>query len=120
MLRTEEGGKSGKGGGLCAEASGVGLEGAAIAECGEECGTLQKRVSEPVRWVLPCGQLEEDVEKPWLDDPDFKQLVEEKGDLYSRKLRGQLTVEGEVRLRKVQREVNGRGGGSSGSILVSG
>ena len=29
-----------------------------------------------------------DVEKPWLDDPDFKQLVVEKGDLYSRKLRG--------------------------------
>ena len=35
-----------------------------------------------------------DVEKPWLDDPDFKQLVEEKGDLYSRKLRGRLTEEG--------------------------
>jgi len=34
------------------------------------------------------------LEKPWLDDPDFKQLVE-KGDLYSRKLRGQLTVERE-------------------------
>ena len=48
-----------------------------------------------------------DVEKPWLDDPDFKQLVDEKGDLYSRKLRGRLTVEGEVRLREVQREVNG-------------
>ena len=31
----------------------------------------------------------------------------EKGDLYSRKLREQLTVEGEVRLREVQREVNG-------------
>ena len=46
------------------------------------------------------------MEKPWLDDPDFKQLVE-KGDLYSRKLRGQLTVERKVRLREVQHEVNG-------------
>ena len=46
------------------------------------------------------------MEKPWLDDPDFKQLVE-KGDLYSRKLREQLTVEREVRLREVQHEVNG-------------
>ena len=45
------------------------------------------------------------MEKPWLDDPDFKQLVEEKGDLYSRKLRGQLMEEG-ARLREVQREVN--------------
>ena len=34
------------------------------------------------------------MEKPWLDDPDFKQLVEEKEDLYSRKLPGQLTEEG--------------------------
>ena len=34
-----------------------------------------------------------DVEKPWLDDPDFKQLVEEKEGLYSRKLRGQLMEE---------------------------
>ena len=47
-----------------------------------------------------------DVEKPWLDDPDFKQLVEEKGDLYSRKLRGQLTEEGGARLREVRGEVN--------------
>ena len=46
------------------------------------------------------------MEKPWLDDPDFKQLVEEKGDLYSRKLRGQLTEEGEARLKEVRREVN--------------
>ena len=48
MLRTEEGGKSGKGAGVCVEASGVGLEGAVIAECGGECGTLQGRVSGPV------------------------------------------------------------------------
>ena len=31
-----------------------------------------------------------DVEKPWLDDPGFKELVGEKGELYSRKLRGLL------------------------------
>ena len=42
MLRTEEGGKSGKGGGLSAEASGVGLEGPVIAECGGECRKLQR------------------------------------------------------------------------------
>ena len=35
-----------------------------------------------------------DVEKPWLDDPDFKQLVEEKEGLYFKKLWGQLMEEG--------------------------
>ena len=29
-----------------------------------------------------------DVEKPWLDDGEFKGLVEEKGRLYSRKIKG--------------------------------
>ena len=40
MLWTEEGVESGKGEGLSVEVGGVGLEGAAIAECGGECGTL--------------------------------------------------------------------------------
>ena len=48
MLRTEEGGKSGKGVSLWAEASGVELEGAAITECGGECSTLQERVPGPI------------------------------------------------------------------------
>ena len=40
VLWTEEGVESGKGEGLSVEVGGVGLEGAAIAECGEECSTL--------------------------------------------------------------------------------
>ena len=39
------------------------------------------------------------MEKPWLDDPDLKQLVEEEEGLYSRKLRWQLAEEGESRWR---------------------
>ena len=31
-----------------------------------------------------------DVEKPWLDDVDFKELVSEKVELYSRKIRRKL------------------------------
>ena len=31
-----------------------------------------------------------DEEKPWLDDPGFKELVKERGSLYFRKLRGEL------------------------------
>ena len=47
-----------------------------------------------------------DVEKPWLDDVGFKELVKEKGELYSRKLRGLLGAEGVERLDEVTREVN--------------
>ena len=47
-----------------------------------------------------------DVEKPWLDDVGFKELVREKGDLYSRKIRGKLGEEGLERLDKVKRQVN--------------
>ena len=47
-----------------------------------------------------------DEEKPWLDDVEFKGLVAEKGELYSRKVRGTLR-EGEAqRLVEVNREVN--------------
>ena len=47
-----------------------------------------------------------DVEKPWLDDGEFKELVKEKGVLYSRKVKGKAD-EGELRrLVEVSREVN--------------
>ena len=47
-----------------------------------------------------------DVENPWLDDAEFKELVEEKGRLYSRKLKGLLGEEEGQRLVEVNREVN--------------
>ena len=46
------------------------------------------------------------MEKPWLDDGEFRGLVREKGELYSRKLRGGLDEEGRQRLVEVVREVN--------------
>ena len=46
------------------------------------------------------------VEKPWLDDSGFKELVEEKGRLYSRKIKGLLDEREELRLVEVNREVN--------------
>ena len=49
-----------------------------------------------------------DVEKPWLDDVDFKELVSEKVELYSRKIRRKLR-EGEGRLAEVTKEVSGAG-----------
>ena len=73
-----------------------------VAECGNEFRDLYYG-SFP---VVNHRKGKRDVEKPWLDDLDFKQLVEEKVDLYSRKLQGQLTEEG-ARLREVWREVNG-------------
>ena len=39
-----------------------------------------------------------DVEKPWLDDVDFKELVREKNELYSRKVRVGLSREEDGRL----------------------
>ena len=47
-----------------------------------------------------------DREKPWLDDEGFKELLREKNELYSRKLKGELGEEGEDRLVDVNREVN--------------
>ena len=44
--------------------------------------------------------------KPWLDDVDFKELVREKGELYTGKLRGTLEAAGVRRLVEVSREVN--------------
>ena len=47
-----------------------------------------------------------DVEKPWLDDAEFRELVKEKQDLYSRKIRGRLQEGEGLRLDQVTREVN--------------
>ena len=47
-----------------------------------------------------------DVEKPWLDDEELTGLVQEKGGLYSRKIKGLLGEEEEQRLVEVSREVN--------------
>ena len=47
-----------------------------------------------------------DVEKPWLDDVEFKGLVEEKGRLYSGKLKGRLGEDEQQRLVEISREVN--------------
>ena len=48
-----------------------------------------------------------DVEKPWLDDVDFKELVREKGELYSRKIRRKLREGEEGRLTEVTKKVRG-------------
>ena len=45
-------------------------------------------------------------EKLWLDEEGFKGLVKEKGDLYSRKIKGLLGQGEELRLLEVNREVN--------------
>ena len=47
-----------------------------------------------------------DEEKPWLDDVEFKELVKEKGVLYSRKIKGNAGEEECRRLVEVSREVN--------------
>ena len=47
-----------------------------------------------------------DEEKPWLDDGEFKELVKEKGELYSGKIRGRLSEGEQRRLVEVCREVN--------------
>ena len=56
-------------------------------------------------WVEAKGR-KKDRKKPWLDDLAFKELVGEKGNLYSRKVRGCLDEGGQVRLVEVTREVN--------------
>ena len=47
-----------------------------------------------------------DREKPWLDEVEFKGLIEEKGELYGRKLSGRLNEQEQLRLRAVNKEVN--------------
>ena len=43
-----------------------------------------------VSFPVEQGKRRTDEEKPWLDDPGFKELVKERGSLYFRKLRGEL------------------------------
>ena len=47
-------------------------------------------------------------ENPWLDDVGFKDLVREKGELYSRKVKGLLYKEGQGKLVKAYRELDAR------------
>jgi hypothetical protein len=49
---------------------------------------------------------QKDRENPWLDDPDFKVIVREKGELYSRKVKGQERERDRERLAEVTKEVN--------------
>ena len=47
-----------------------------------------------------------DMEKPWLDEPEFKNLVEEKAELYKKKVKGLLDEKQVQRLEEVNKEVN--------------
>jgi hypothetical protein len=49
---------------------------------------------------------QKDREKPWLDEPEFKVIVREKGELYSRKVKGQEQEGDWERLAEVITEVN--------------
>ena len=49
---------------------------------------------------------EKDEQKPWLDDDEFKILLEEKGELYSKKVKGKLDPAGTERLAALCKEVN--------------
>ena len=56
--------------------------------------------------VFENKKKQKDREKPWLDDPDFKVIVREKGKLYSRKVKGQEQDGDRERLAEVTKEVN--------------
>ena len=47
-----------------------------------------------------------DAEKPWLDDPEFKELLQEKSKLYSKKIKGQLSEEQKVELDNLCKLIN--------------
>ena len=47
-----------------------------------------------------------DQDKPWLNNDEFKGLVEEKGELYHKKIKGKLNEGGIERLKVVSKEVN--------------
>jgi hypothetical protein len=49
---------------------------------------------------------EKDREKPWLNDPEVKVIVREKGELYSRKVKGQEREGDRERLAELTKEVN--------------
>ena len=67
--------------------------------------TFRDMYDEAFPWVEDKRK-RRDVEKPWLDDGEFKELAEEKGKLYSRKIKGRLDEVGCQRLVEVSREVN--------------
>ena len=67
--------------------------------------TFRDMYEEEFPWVEDKRK-RRDVEKPWLDDLEFKELVEEKGRLYSRKIKRGLGQEDSQRLVEVCREVN--------------
>ena len=47
-----------------------------------------------------------DIEKPWVDEPEFKSLVEEKAMLFKKKLKGLLDEAQLQRLEEINKEVN--------------
>ena len=71
----------------------MGLERGESHGSGGKLGALWERVLGHVQlhfqW-LSEGRGKRDVEKQWLDDVDFKELVREKGELYCRKIRHKL------------------------------
>jgi hypothetical protein len=56
--------------------------------------------------VVEDRRKQKDREKPWLDDPEFKVIVREKGELHSRKVKGQEWEGDRERLVEVTKEVN--------------
>jgi predicted RNA-binding protein with EMAP domain len=56
--------------------------------------------------VVENKKKQKDRDKPWLDDPEFKVIVKEKGELYSRNVKGREQVGGRERLAEVTKEVN--------------
>ena len=56
-------------------------------------------------WVKRSKK-KKDIEKPWLDNHDFKVLVKEKGELYSKKIKNKLDQDGVARLAEVSKQVN--------------
>jgi hypothetical protein len=56
--------------------------------------------------VVEDKRKRKDREKPWLDDPEFKVIVREKGELYHREVKGQEREGDRERLAEVPREVN--------------
>ena len=47
-----------------------------------------------------------DVEKPWLDDPEFKGLLEEKSNLYSKRVKGELSEEQKIEFDNLCKLIN--------------
>jgi hypothetical protein len=56
--------------------------------------------------VVEDRRKQKDREKPWLDDPEFKVIVREKGELYTRKVKRQEREGDWERLAEVTKKVN--------------